>query len=191
MPKLVAKTARLLARWWNFLASEIRKINIRFQNPACKFGSGVAIEGGVFIRVIGEGQLRIGVNTLIKRGAVIVVKDGVLEIGDHGFIGWGTVICANERISIGDNALIAEHVSIRDQNHGIEISGEPFRRQPLRCQPISIHENVWIGAKATILQGCELGCNSVVAANAVVNRSFDPNSVVGGIPARLLKQLES
>lgn len=189
MIDLLAKLSRGIARVLGSWASSLRKISIRCQNPGCIFEPGVAIDRGVLIRVIGSGSLRIGANTLIKSGAVIVVKDGEMAIGKNSFIGWGSVICANERVVIGDDALIAEHVTIRDQNHGTEVQGEPFHRQPMSCDPIHIEKNVWIGAKATVLKGVTVGENSVIAANAVVNKNVEANSVVGGIPAKTINQL--
>lgn len=88
-----------------------------------------------------------------------------------------------QSVEIGDDTLIAEMVTIRD--HG----PKPYRRQGFVSAPIRIGQNVWIGNKVTITKGINIGDNSVVAANAVVTKDVEPNVVVGGVPARIIKKL--
>ena len=110
-------------------------------------------------------------------------------IGDNAFIGWGTVICSNEGVMIGDDCLIAEFVTIRDQNHGSSLADGPFREQPMTTSSIEIGDNVWIGAKSTVLAGATIATDSIVAAHGVVNSTFDSGVIVGGIPASVIKTL--
>jgi acetyltransferase-like isoleucine patch superfamily enzyme len=101
------------------------------------------------------------------------------------------VICSIQDIRIGNNCLIAEYVSIRDQNHGIELSKGNFDSQPLTSAPVKIADNVWIGAKVSVLAGVRIGANSVVAANAVLTHDVAEATVVGGVPARIIRGLNS
>lgn len=88
-------------------------------------------------------------------------------------------------ITIGDNVLIGPKVNILSEEHPVD----PADRKALMVQPVVIKNGAWIGAGATILPGVTVGENSVVAAGAVVNKDVPDNTVVGGIPARILKKI--
>lgn len=87
-------------------------------------------------------------------------------------------------ITIEDNVLIAPKVSLLSEGHPTSVED----RHSLIPKPILIKKNVWIGANATILPGVTIGENSVVAAGAVVSKDVPDNTIVGGIPAKILKQ---
>ncbi|NQV23430.1 MAG: acyltransferase [Rhodopirellula sp.] len=127
----------------------------------------------------------------VGRDASIVAKYGRITIGNRCFIGHGSTIACSDEIAIGTDCLIGEYVTIRDQNHGMDCSDVPFAQQGMESASIMIGDNVWIGAKATIVAGVKIASNSVVAANAVVTRDVAPWTVVGGVPARHLRNLDS
>jgi acetyltransferase-like isoleucine patch superfamily enzyme len=137
--------------------------------------------------VVRGSTLIIGDNVAIDRNCQLV-SEGALSIGADGFVGTGSIIVAAERVTIGRDALIAAYVTIRDQDHRHEIGSSPFNRQGLVTAPIEIGNNVWIATKATILKGVSIGDGAVVAAHAVVTESVGPGSIVGGIPAKLIKR---
>ena len=86
-------------------------------------------------------------------------------------------------IFIGDNCLIGHSVVMATLNHDLN----PEKRQNLRHKPIRIGNGVWIGARAVILSGVTIGDNAVVAAGAVVAKDVPANTIVGGVPARIIK----
>jgi len=88
-------------------------------------------------------------------------------------------------ITIEDNVLIGPKVNLVTENHPLD----PADRRAIICKPIIIERNAWIGAAATILPGVTIGENSVVAAGAVVSKDVPANTVVGGVPAKLIKNL--
>lgn len=90
-------------------------------------------------------------------------------------------------IFIGDDCLIGHSVVMATLNHGLK----PSERQSLTHKPIRIGRDVWIGAHATILGGVVIGDNAVVAAGAVVNRDVPADTVVGGVPARVIKRIDA
>jgi acetyltransferase-like isoleucine patch superfamily enzyme len=90
-------------------------------------------------------------------------------------------------VDIGDDVLIGPNVSIITSGHPLEPSQ---RRTAVTAKPIVIERNVWIAAGATIIGGVTVGENSVVAAGAVVTRDVPPNSLVAGVPARVVRSLE-
>lgn len=109
-----------------------------------------------------------------------------ITIGKRVFINSGCRFQDQGGITIGDDTLIGHNVVLATLNHSIA----PDRRKDMVPKPIIIGKNVWIGANATILPGVTIGDNSVVAAGAVVTKNVSKNTVVGGIPAKILKTIE-
>lgn len=155
--------------------------------PGLSIGTGVLIRTGARLRVLNGATMSIGDRTVIERNCLLR-SDGVLSIGKDGFIGPGSTIVAAIAIAIGADALIAENVTIRDQNHQTN-DASPYRLQGLDADAISIASNAWIGAHATILKGVKIGEGAIVAAGAVVSKDVAAREVVGGIPAKLIKVL--
>jgi acetyltransferase-like isoleucine patch superfamily enzyme len=89
-------------------------------------------------------------------------------------------------ITIGDNVLIGPKVNILSEEHPVD----PVERKSLMVRPVVIKSGSWIGAGATILPGVTVGENSVVAAGAVVNKDVPDNTIVGGIPAKVIKNIK-
>lgn len=104
-------------------------------------------------------------------------------LGSHGCYGVGV-----GSLEIGDNTIFGNYVSIHPENHVTYNVEVPIRLQGVRSKGgVKIGENSWIGAKVTILDGTVIGNGCVVAAGAVVKGHFPDNSVIGGVPARILK----
>jgi acetyltransferase-like isoleucine patch superfamily enzyme len=110
-----------------------------------------------------------------------------LVLGERVFIGRGCEIDVIEHVRIGDNVLLAPGVFITDHNHGM-LANHPMNEQPCTSAPVVIGDDCWIGAGAVILPGVTIGSGAIVGANAVVTSIVEPNSMVAGIPARLLRQ---
>lgn len=105
------------------------------------------------------------------------------KIGKNVFINFDCIFLDLGGIIIEDNVLIAPKVSLLSEGHPIE----PENRHALVPKPIYIKKNAWIGTGATILQGVTIGKNSIVAAGSVVTKDVPDNTVVGGIPAKVIK----
>ena len=104
-------------------------------------------------------------------------------IGQNCLIGRGAVIICNDRIEIGDGTLIAEHVTIRDQDHRHQGEGR-LEIQGSVSSPIRIDHDVWLGAKVTVTRGVVIGAHAVVGANSVVTRSLPDRGIYVGAPAK-------
>ena len=107
------------------------------------------------------------------------------RIGRGVFINSGCRFQDQGGITIGDNALLGHNVVLATLNH----NPDPARRGNLRPAPIVIGKNVWIGANATVCPGVTIGDGAIVAAGAVVTRDVPANTVVGGVPARMIKAI--
>jgi acetyltransferase-like isoleucine patch superfamily enzyme len=115
---------------------------------------------------------------------------GKVTIGDRVFFQHNCHISVHEELTIGDNSIFAEGVSIHDEMHIISTGSDPISDRGLVTKPISIGRNVWVGAKATILAGVHIGDNAVIGANAVVTHDVLACTVVGGVPARLIRKIQ-
>lgn len=109
-----------------------------------------------------------------------------LRIGKNVFINSGAMFTDLGGITIEDDVLIAPRANIISVNHPLEAE----KRRGLHLAPVRICRNAWIGTGATILPGVTVGENAVVAAGAVVNKDVPPNTIVGGIPAKVLKTID-
>ena len=115
-----------------------------------------------------------------------------LSIGNNcSFGAYNHITCAN-RVTIGDSLLTGKWVTITDNSHGetdkVTLGMRPQKRPITSKGPVVIGNNVGIGDKATILPGVTIGDGAVIAANAVVTKDVPAYSVVGGNPAKVIKQ---
>ena len=108
------------------------------------------------------------------------------KIGRNVFINFDCTFLGLGGITIDDNVLIAPKVSLLSEGHPISPEG----RQSLVPGHVHIKKGAWIGANATILPGVTVGENAVVAAGAVVSKDVPANTIVGGIPAKIIKKIE-
>jgi acetyltransferase-like isoleucine patch superfamily enzyme len=108
-----------------------------------------------------------------------------IQIGKNVFINHASTFLDMGGITIEDDVLIGPKVNLITENHPLD----PANRKMLVSRPIVVKRNAWIGASATILSGVTIGENSVVAAGAVVNSDVPPNTVVGGVPAKVIKSI--
>jgi acetyltransferase-like isoleucine patch superfamily enzyme len=108
-------------------------------------------------------------------------------IGKNVFFNTGCSFQDRGGITIGDGTMIGMNVTIATLNHGLSLD----TRNTTYPSPVNIGENVWIGSNATILPGVTIGDNSVVAAGAVVTKDVPENTVVAGVPAKVVKKINN
>ena len=112
-----------------------------------------------------------------------------IEIGNNSGIGKNANL--NGKIKIGDDVMMGPDVIMYTINHESSRSDIPMNRQGVTEEkPIIIGNDVWIGARAIILSGVEIGDHSIIGAGAVVTKSFPPYSIIGGNPAKLIRSRE-
>lgn len=128
-------------------------------------------------------QLQVRSHFKIFAGAKVYINKNACLVLGSGYINERLNLSCYQRIEIGHDVAIAENVSIRDSdNHSIY--SDP---QHQVCSPVKIGNHVWIGMNATILKGVNIGDGAIVAAGAVVVQDVPAASMVGGVPAKIIK----
>jgi len=169
------------------MGAALNLLNARIRLRNCETGSMVAVKGR--LKVNASGQIKIGNNTSIwSHVGVSQLSAGpraLIEIGHDTFINTGTIITSRKHIKIGNNCNIANQVIIMDDDfHGID-----DREMASAKGEIIIGNNVWIATRATILKGVTIGDGAIVAAGAVVTKDVLPYTIVGGVPARFIRNI--
>lgn len=140
-------------------------------------------------------RVRIVQSLLGKRKRNLLFRSNVnlhgvenLELGDDVSINHGCFISAQGGLKIGDFVAVGHNTSILTTEHTYSDPSTPIKHQPVETRPVSIGNNVWIGANVTILGGVSIADNTVVAAGAVVTRNIEQEfTIVGGVPAKFIK----
>lgn len=121
------------------------------------------------------------------KGSTFLLAPSAMTIGSHVSIHPFCYIDATGGLAIGDDVSIAHSVSILTTEHRYDDPLVAIRDQGVSRHPTTIESNVWIGAGARVLAGVTIGSGSVVAAGSVVTRDVPRDSIVAGVPARLIK----
>lgn len=141
------------------------------------------------VELHGNGRIEIGDQCLIYPGLYLETQDeGRIVLGDGCVLSRGVHISSRAAITLGAGCMVGEYASLRDANHRYG-DGQTVRDSGFSSAAITLGRNVWVGRGAVILPGVSVGDNTVVAANAVVNRSLPANVLAGGVPARVLREL--
>lgn len=127
-------------------------------------------------------RLTVGAHSTIAAGCII---RGDVTIGEHSALNAGAATIG--KVTIGSAVRIASYAVLVGENHGTDDLDLPIAIQPLTSLGIVVEDDVWIGANVTILDGVTIGSHSVVAAGAVVSKDVPPWSIVGGVPARVIR----
>lgn len=169
-------------------------VRIRYANNV-RLGRGVYIDEGVYLHALPHG-IEIGDHTYVMHHAELHVynfrdlpKAGI-KIGKNCLISEFTVLRGQGGITIGDNVYTSPFVQMVAVNHVYDDPNRPIIEQGITAQGIVIEENVWIGASAIILDGVRVGKGAVVAAGAVVSKDVPPHTVVAGVPAKVIKEID-
>jgi acetyltransferase-like isoleucine patch superfamily enzyme len=170
-------------------------VRLRFADHI-KLGHGVYIDQGAYLHACPHG-IEIGEDTIIMHGAVLHVYNfrglphAGIKIGCNSLVGEYSVIRGQGGVEIGDRVYTSPFTQIIAVNHVFDDPSRPFVDQGITAEGIVIEDDVWLGAGAVITDGVRVGQGAVVAAGAVVTRDVPPYTVVGGVPARIIKKIES
>jgi acetyltransferase-like isoleucine patch superfamily enzyme len=125
-------------------------------------------------------------NTNLKHD-ILIQGSGTLILGENSYVGSYSVIGVNNRIEIGNNVMIANAVSIRDTDHNFENLNINMLEQGMQTAPVYIEDDVWLGHEVVITKGVTVHSGAIVAANAVVTKDVPENTIVGGVPTKIIK----
>jgi acetyltransferase-like isoleucine patch superfamily enzyme len=175
--------------------------NLLFQSLVASVGKGLTVNWP--FNGIGYKYMKIGEDFITAPGLRIEAWDeyaGVkhtpeIIIGNNVRLGYNAHIGAISKMKIGNNVLIGSQVLITDHQHG-RLTPETLQilaiDRPLFSKgDVTIEDNVWIGENACILDGVTIGKNSVIGCNSVITKDVPPNSVVVGVPGRVVKMIDN
>ena len=131
---------------------------------------------------------RAGANLRVASG-VKINNPGMVSVGDNCYLGDGVQFYPwNASITLGSNVLVAAGARLITRKHGFADMDLPMAEQGYDNAPIVVEDDVWIGFGVVVLPGVTIGRGSIVGASAVVTKDVQPYSIVGGVPARLIRK---
>ena len=169
-------------------------VRLRFTEHI-KLGHGVYLDQGSYLHACPNG-IEIGEGTIVMHGAVLHVYNfrgmpqSGIKIGRNSLVGEYSIIRGQGGVEIGDRVYTSPFTQIIAVNHIFDDPNQPFVDQGITAQGIVIEDDVWLGAGAVITDGVRVGKGAVVAAGAVVTKDVPPHTVVGGVPAKIIKQID-
>jgi len=164
-----------------------------FNVPKIHYGKFLKLGNDVSISALGKEGVFFGNNVGIGDFSRVIVSTSLndigsyIKIGNNVGIGEFAYLGGAGGLEIGDDCIVGQYLSCHPENHNYQNKEDLIRHQGVSRKGIKIGANCWIGSKVTFLDGVEVGSGSVIAAGSVVTKSFPDNSVIGGIPAKLIK----
>ncbi len=134
-----------------------------------------------FGRIVIEPWVHIGDNNRIR------AHEGTITIGTKSVFGRDNTINAYLNVSIGAECIFSESIYICDFDHRMDDITVSIRKQGITKSPVVIESDVWLGTKVTVLRGSFVGSGAVIGANSVVKGRYEPLTIAGGVPARVIR----
>lgn len=172
-----------------FIGSNV-KVRHAYQFTA---GKNLILEDGVSINALSEQGIKLGDHVSIARNSIlfctgIIAQKGTgITIGDRTGISARAYFAGQGGITIGNDVIMGPNVQIFSENHASADPTQTIKEQGVIKDPVVIGNNCWIGGGATILAGVNIGNGCVIAAGSVVTKSVPENSIVAGVPAKVIK----
>jgi acetyltransferase-like isoleucine patch superfamily enzyme len=164
-----------------------------FNSSKIKWGKFLRLGNQVYVSALSKNGIHFGDNVSIGAFSRVIVCTSLNDIGDKIVIGSNVGIGefaylgGAGGLKIGDECIVGQYLSCHPENHNYEKTSIAIRHQGVSRKGIDIGKNCWIGSKVTILDGVKIGAGSIIAAGSIVTKSFNENSIIGGVPAKLLK----
>ncbi|MCV6585607.1 MAG: hypothetical protein OIF47_08735 [Marinibacterium sp.] len=166
-----------------------RGVTLRCPNRL-SLGDGTLVDEGVFFDIKSrDATVELGARNQIMHGAHFETGyAGSIRLGDDCFVGAYAILNGQGGLEIGKNTLIAGHCHIVAGNHAFSDPDVPINQQGFDSKGIVIEDDVWLGAGVKVLDGVRIGRGSVISAGTVVTRDVEPLSIMGGVPAKLIRK---
>lgn len=184
---------KLILRMDGFAAIE-NNVRLRFADHI-KLGNGSYLDHGTYLHACPNG-IEIGERSIVMHGAILHVynfrgmPNSGIKIGRDSLVGEYTIIRGQGGVTIGDRVYTSPFTQIISVNHIFDDPNRPFVEQGITADGIVIEDDVWLGAGSIITDGVRVGKGAVVAAGAVVTQDVSPHTVVGGVPAKVLREID-
>jgi acetyltransferase-like isoleucine patch superfamily enzyme len=184
---------RLILRMEGLAAIEAG-VRLRYASQI-RLGHGVYLDQGSYLHAT-PGGITLGADTIVMHGAILHVYNfrgmaqSHITIGKNCLIGEYCVIRGQGGVTIGDRVYTSPFTQIIAVNHVFDDPARSFVEQGITAEGIVIEDDVWLGASAVITDGVRVGKGAVVAAGAVVTKDVPPHTVVGGVPAKVIKEIK-
>ncbi len=164
-----------------------------FNKKNIELGNNVNIGDFVKLYALGRNLLSVGDNVNIGSFSQVVISTTFNNLGEYikiennVSIGEFSYLGGAGGLEIGEDTIIGQYFSAHPENHNYTDNNLLIRKQGVKRKGIKIGSNCWIGSKVTILDGVTIGNNCIIAAGAVVTKAFPENVLIGGVPAKILK----
>jgi acetyltransferase-like isoleucine patch superfamily enzyme len=190
--RLDAHAAKLWLQKWRWYQRHRLPWNVvRLHAELAKrqaFARGV-LHGNV-LQMLREGRLTIGEHAYFEPGVWLTSDTGRISIGGGTLVNLNVMIAAVDAVTIGEHCMLANGCLITDGNHRFDDPDKPVPWQGFVSKgPVTIGDNVWLGANVVVTSGVAIGRRSVIGANSVVTSDIPEFSIAAGAPARVLKQV--
>jgi uncharacterized protein (TIRG00374 family) len=165
-------------------------VNVTIRHPSkIRIGDNVVIDDNCVLDAKGEGNfgLDIGDGVFVGKNTILTCHDGDIILGDNVNIGFNCVISSLSKIEIKANTLLASYVYMVGGDHIADRTDIPVLIQGRTSKGIAVGEGCWLGAHVAILDGSDVGRDSIIGANGVVNGSIPEFSIAVGTPAKVLR----
>jgi len=172
-----------------FYCEGVPRLKIRGQASNIRIGDDVSFFGTVDLRNRENGSILIEDGVCIDNDCrLVAANDAVLRIGRRTGIGCFCIFNCGTDVDVGEDCLFSGVIHVQSSQHGMA-RGRRIREQGHTYGKISIGNDVWIAANATILMGAEIGDGCIVGAKALVRAGrYEPNSILAGVPAKKIKE---
>lgn len=193
---------RASSRGWNSFIGSRRIVFfgqkvVIFHRKYITIGSGSTLGRGVKIDGLSKRGVKLGGNvnlgdyTIINcTGSLSELGEGV-NIGNNSSIGAFSYVGAAGGVDIGDNCIMGPNIGFYSESHNHENLDFLIKDQGVTRKGIRVGDNCWVGSSAIFLDGCVVGDGCIVGAGSLVNKVFPKNSIIGGVPARIISSREA
>lgn len=164
-----------------------------FNTSKIKWGKFLRLGNQVFLSALSKNGIQFGDNVSIGAYSRIIVSTSLhnignkITIGNNVGIGEFAYLGGAGGLEIGDECIVGQYWSCHPENHNYDDLNVSIRHQGVSRKGIKIGKNCWIGSKVTVLDGVQIGDGCIIAAGSVVTQSFPENSIIAGVPAKILK----
>jgi acetyltransferase-like isoleucine patch superfamily enzyme len=172
--------------------AEARSVAADYLRAACLRLRGAQLSPRVRVgarcEISRPGQLQAATRVVLEPQVVFKLgsPQACVALGAHVFVGRGTLFDLTAPLAVGEGTMFGPGCFVTDHNHGTAPGLPMWRQSPVQAT-VRIGTDCWLGVRATVLPGVTIGDGAIVAAGAVVTEDVPPNTVVGGVPARVLR----